>query len=193
MDKPPRGAATHRPDRAHNYSADVASPELRVIMVCLGNICRSPMAEAIVRHHLNAAGLGDRIAVDSAGTSGWHAGGPADARALTMLRRHGYDLSHQSRQFLPEWLDERDVVLTMDHSNYQTVLAMAQPYQRERVRMLRSFDPALAHLDPDGVDAADLEVPDPFYGTLDDYQVVLDMVQAATPGLIDHLRARLAT
>ena len=160
----------------------------RITTVCLGNICRSPMAEAVIRARVDDAGLGMLVRVDSAGTDGWHIGEDADPRALQTLRSAGYDLAHSGRQITTEWFLEPgspDLLLTMDSSNYATVIALApDEAARDRVRMMRSFDPALA-----GLAAGDprLDVPDPWYGDHDGFGEVLAMLEAAADGLVTDL------
>lgn len=160
----------------------------RITTVCLGNICRSPMAEAVIRSRVDEAGLAALVLVDSAGTDGWHIGEDADPRALQTLRAAGYDLSHSGRQITTEWFVEPghpDLLLTMDASNYATVTGLApDDVARERVRMLRSFDPSLS-----GVPVGDtrLDVPDPWYGAHDGFIEVLAMIEAAADGLVADL------
>jgi protein-tyrosine phosphatase len=160
----------------------------RITAVCLGNICRSPMAEAVIRARVDEAGMAESILVDSAGTDGWHIGEDADPRALAILRSAGYDLSHSGRQITTEWFTEPghpDLLLTMDASNYATVTGLApDDVARARVRMLRSFDPALA-----GIVVGDprLDVPDPWFGAHDGFTEVLAMIEAAAGGLIADL------
>ena len=166
----------------------MTSTAYRITTVCLGNICRSPMAEAVLRARIDDAGLSDAVRVDSAGTDGWHIGEDADPRALQTLRAAGYDLAHSGRQITAEWFLERgrpDLLLTMDSSNYTTVLALAPDESaRERVRMMRSFDPALAGLVPGD---PRLDVPDPWYGDHDGFADVLAMLEAAADGLVADL------
>ncbi len=151
----------------------------RITAVCLGNICRSPMAEAVLRARVEQAGL-LHVIVDSAGTGGWHVGGDADPRTLATLRARGYDLDHTARQLRHDWFAERDLIVVMDSANYRDVLDLRAIAQADTpVRMLRSFDPALAHLvEPH----PELDVPDPYYaGGFDE---VLDMIEAASAGLL---------
>ncbi|WP_246609038.1 low molecular weight protein-tyrosine-phosphatase [Nonomuraea rhizosphaerae] len=149
----------------------------RVCLVCMGNICRSPMAETVLRKTLAGHGLGDRVAVDSAGTGGWHAGGPMDSRALRTLADHGYDGSdHRARQFTADWFDRYDLVLAMDRDNLRFLRRMA-PGEVE-VRLFRSFDPDA----PEGA-----EVPDPYYGGPEGFEEVLRLVEAASEGVAKHI------
>ncbi|MFM8529550.1 MAG: low molecular weight protein-tyrosine-phosphatase [Ilumatobacteraceae bacterium] len=157
--------------------------------VCLGNICRSPMAEAIIRSRVDDAGLGDRVVVNSAGTDGWHIGEDADPRALATLRAAGYDLHHSGRQFQSTWHDPEhpdygDLVLAMDAANYAVLLELADGPVEHRVRMMRSFDPALAGI-PDGDPR--LDVPDPWFGDIDGFSDVLHMLESAADGLVTQL------
>jgi protein-tyrosine phosphatase len=160
----------------------------RITTVCLGNICRSPMAEAVIRARVLDAGLANLVLVDSAGTDGWHIGEDADPRALQTLRSAGYDLTHSGRQITAEWFIEPghpNLLLTMDASNYATVTSLAPDARAaQRVRMMRSFDPTLA-----GIPAGDprLDVPDPWYGDHDGFGDVLAMLEAAALGLVAQL------
>ena len=161
----------------------------RITTVCLGNICRSPMAEAVLRARIDDVGLSDLVIVDSAGTSRYHVGENADPRALATLRDAGYDLDHCVRQFGAAWHDPDNpqygnLVLAMDSDNYATVLGLASSPAHDRVRMMRSFDPALVGI-PDGDPR--LDVPDPWYGDMDDFADVLGMLEAAADGLVAHL------
>ena len=163
---------------------------MRVIMVCLGNICRSPMAEAVVR--AKAAEAGVAVEVDSVGTGSWHVGDDADPRTRAVLAESDYPLHHRARTFDESWFIDRDLVLAMDHDNLAELRRLAPtPEDRAKVRLLRSYDPALAQL-PEAM--VDLAVPDPYYGDLDDFREVLTMVEAAADGLlaslVAHLKAR---
>jgi protein-tyrosine phosphatase len=156
-------------------------PPYRVCVVCMGNICRSPMAEAVLVSMLRDRGMAEQVVVDSAGTGEWHVGQPADRRAVETLRRHGYDASgHRARQFEPEWFDERDLVLAADSSNAALLRRLWEPGRRGSLRMLRSYD-------TEAVSVADLDVPDPYYGEGDGFERVLAMIEAACRGLVEEI------
>ncbi|MFG3443013.1 low molecular weight protein-tyrosine-phosphatase [Nonomuraea sp. NPDC047897] len=149
----------------------------RVCLVCMGNICRSPMAEVVLRQVLERHGMGRDVIVESAGTGGWHAGAPMDERALGTLAGRGYDGSaHRARQFTEDWFDRYDLVLAMDRDNLAFLRGMAP--EGVEVRLFRSFD-AAAH---DGA-----EVPDPYYGGQDGFDEVLELVEAASAGVAKHI------
>ena len=157
----------------------------RITVVCLGNICRSPIGEAVLRTRLAAAGLSSRVTVDSAGTGDWHLGHGADPRALAALDAHGYAHDHRARQITPDWLDRVDLLLAMDEANYAALSRMlARSQTGPDLRMLRSYDPELAHLDEPH---PDLDVPDPYYGGPEGFADVLQMIEQAADGLVDGL------
>ncbi len=155
----------------------------RVCLVCLGNICRSPIAAVVLANRVAEARL--PVVVDSAGTGSWHVGEPADHRALAALRRGGYDGdAHRARQFHRSWFAERDLVLALDAANLADLRRLAPDDEaRTRVRLLRSFD----------LEAGDdLVVPDPYWGDDSDFDEVLALVDRAAEGLVDALRVALA-
>lgn len=148
----------------------------RIAFVCLGNICRSPMADVVLSELVDAAGLAARVAVSSCGTGDWHIGHPMDPRAAAALLAGGYDPSaHRAQQFDTSWL-EQDLVLTMDAQNLHDVGGAD-----ERVRMFRSFDPL--------ADEDDLDVPDPYYGGDDGFAEVIAMVERTCRRLLTELEA----
>jgi protein-tyrosine phosphatase len=156
----------------------------RVLFVCLGNICRSPTAEGVVRHLIRERGLEDEIEIDSAGTGGWHVGHAPDERATEAARRRGIALDGSARRFDPAAdFDRFDLILAMDEENRRDLLALAPDEEaRDKVRMFREFDPASRG-------NGDLDVPDPYYGGEQGFEHVLDLVDAAARGLLDDLRA----
>lgn len=154
--------------------------ELHVSFVCTGNICRSPMAEKMFAVHLYREGLADRVRVSSAGTDGWHAGQDADARTNATLRRHGYPTGHVAAKFGNQHRDA-DLLVALDSGHERRLATLGIPSDRRR--LLRSFDPA----------ADALDVPDPYYGDTADFDLVHDQIAAAIPGLLDWVRATLAT
>lgn len=155
----------------------------RLTFVCLGNICRSPMAEAVMRRRLDDAGLARRVVVDSAGTGDWHLGDDADRRAKAALASRGYELAHTARQFQASWFPERDLVVAMDDDNRRDLHRLArQSADRKKIHLLRSFDPA----------ATELDVPDPYYGDARGFVHVLDIIETACDGLLAHLRSGVA-
>jgi protein-tyrosine phosphatase len=154
---------------------------MRILFVCMGNICRSPTAEGVMRRLLEDAGLGERVEVESAGTGGWHVGEPPDERATLAARRRGVTLEGAAQQVTPDDFRRFDLLIALDRSNLRELLALAPDEEAaEKVRLLREFDP--------GADG-DLDVPDPYYGGDRGFETVLDMVEAACRGLIDELRA----
>jgi protein-tyrosine phosphatase len=165
----------------------------RILLVCLGNICRSPMAEVILRDEIDQAGLGGKITVESAGTGDWHVGGPMDGRARAELSRRGYDGSqHVARQITAGWLPDYDLFVVMDQRNLANLRLMAagQPGRAPapdladgRIRLMRSFDPAA---EPEA------EVPDPYHGGPAEYEETFELVQAAARGLTARLAERLS-
>jgi protein-tyrosine phosphatase len=156
---------------------------MRLLFVCLGNICRSPTAEGTMRVLVQQAGLGGQVTLDSAGTGGWHVGDPPDRRAVASARARGIELNGVAREVTRGDFDDFDLVLAMDRSNLRALRRLAPSDEaRAKVRLLREFDPASAG-------AADLDVPDPYYGAAGGFDEVLDLVQAACEGLLDHVRA----
>ena len=160
----------------------------RIGLVCLGNICRSPMAEVVLRAELERAGLSGRAEVDSAGTGDWHLGEPMDRGARAELTRRGYDgAGHRARQFEPSWYGRYDLVLAMDGSNLARLRRMApDAAAADRTALFLSFDPARPG------DGGDLEVPDPYGGGPEEYALVFDLVRPAARGLADQLAELLA-
>ncbi len=158
---------------------------VRVTSVCSGNICRSPIAEVVIRDAVERAGLEHAVLVDSAGVGAWHVGEGADRRSVQVLARHGYDGSaHAVRQITRDWIDADDapdLLLALDSSHLRDLRRLAP---ESDVRLLRSFDPA-------SVRSGELDVPDPYYGSTADFEEVLAQVEAATPGVLAHLRTLL--
>jgi protein-tyrosine phosphatase len=145
---------------------------MRILFVCMGNICRSPTAEGVMRRLIADAGLD--IEVDSAGTGGWHVGEPPDERATLAARRRGVTLEGAARQVRPADFRRFDLLVAMDRSNLRQLLDMAPDDETAaKVRLL----------------VADADVPDPYYGGDRGFETVLDMVEAACRGLLDELRA----
>ena len=154
----------------------------RVCCVCLGNICRSPMAEVVLRAQLAASGLQDRVIVDSAGTGDWHVGDRMNPPARKQLQRRGYDgAAHRARQFDASWLAERDLILAMDRSNLANLRALAEEDGRPDVLpRIRLFGEA------GGLDGA--EVPDPWGGSPADFAEVLTMLETGMARIVSQLR-----
>jgi protein-tyrosine phosphatase len=158
----------------------------RVLFVCMGNICRSPTAEGVMRGLVAEAGLTDRIELDSAGTGGWHVGASPDSRAVAAAARRGIRVSGAARQVRRADFDDFDLLLAADADNARDLRRIAPDDQAAaKVRLLREFDPA--------GDGKDLDVPDPYYGGGDGFGHVLDLVDAACRGLLDDLRGRVGT
>jgi protein-tyrosine phosphatase len=156
------------------------SNRIGVLFVCLGNICRSPLAMGVFREVVEGEGLADRFRVDSAGTTAFHEGSPPDSRTVAVARRRGLTLEHAARQVLAEDLELFDYVLVMDSSNLARVQRLVRNVPDEaEVRMLREFDP-----EADG----DLDVPDPYFGGADGFEDVHDMVDRACRGLLEYIR-----
>jgi protein-tyrosine phosphatase len=152
-----------------------------VALVCLGNICRSPIAHVVLEDRLARAGLDDRVAVASSGTGGWHEGEAMDRRAAAVLRDAGYDPSrHRARTFSTDWYAEHDLLLAMDHANRADMIDQAPTVeQQSQVRMFRAFDPEASEDDD--------EVPDPWYGGSDGFRDVLTMVERTADELVARL------
>jgi protein-tyrosine phosphatase len=159
-----------------------AAPRVRISFVCLGNICRSPTAEAVMRHLVAAAGLQDVILIDSAGTGDWHVGEPRDKRSAAVGQRRGMPLGGRARNFVAADFARFDHVLAMDRQNLENLRNLAPDADaRAKVALLRSFDPAVAAGDDD-------EVPDPYFGGPEGFDHVFDVCLAACTGLLAHLR-----
>jgi protein-tyrosine phosphatase len=155
---------------------------IRLLFVCMGNICRSPTGEGVMRGLLREQGLEDVVAVDSAGTGDWHRGDPPDPRATAAAAARGVALAGAARQVTAADFEDHDLILAADRRNLRDLSAVAPDDARDRIHLLREFDPASAG-------APDLDVPDPYYGGEDGFEHVLDLVEAACRGLLDSLRA----
>jgi protein-tyrosine phosphatase len=154
---------------------------VKVLFVCLGNICRSPTAEGVFRAIVDEAGLGDLVKIDSAGTSGWHIGDPPDERGQRAALTRGYDLSQQrARKVGPRDFETFDYIIGMDSRNVADLSAMAPAGTRDKVSLFLAFAP----------ETGEREIPDPYYGGPDGFDQVLDLVEAASRGLLADIRAR---
>jgi protein-tyrosine phosphatase len=154
---------------------------VKILFVCLGNICRSPTAEGVFRAVAARDAPDLALEIDSAGTAGYHIGEPPDPRTRQAAHRRGYDLSPlRARVVEPRDFEEFDLILAMDRENLNVLHHRAPPHARERVRLFLEFAP----------EAQVFEVPDPYYGGPNGFEEVLDLVEQASQGLLQHLRER---
>ena len=150
-----------------------------ILFVCLGNICRSPLAEGVFRHLARARGLEDRFEIDSAGTSSYHEGEPPDLRSAAVARSRGVELSGRSRRLLPRDFERFDFVITMDAEIQESVeRARGANGSHATVQLLRSYDPEADD---------DSDVPDPYYGGPRGFEHVHDLVERSCTALLDHI------
>jgi protein-tyrosine phosphatase len=153
----------------------------RILFICMGNICRSPTAEGVMRSLVREAGLEHEIEIDSAGVGDWHAGDPPDRRATAAARARGITLEGAARKVTRRDFEEFDLLLAADRANVHDLRAVAPAGTESKIRLLREFD-------PESAGAPDLDVPDPYYGGPHGFETVLDQVEAACRGLLDELR-----
>ena len=152
---------------------------VRVLFVCMGNICRSPLAQGVFENVARREGLEDQIFVDSAGTGNWHVGSPPDERALSAASVRGLDIgSQRARQIRAEDCENFDYILTMDEENYGMVSSLCRG--SAVVRPFLDF----------AADSPEREVPDPYYGGPEGFERVLDLVEEASEGLLEDIRGR---
>lgn len=155
-------------------------PKKRILLVCMGNICRSPTAEGVVRKIIKDNGLGDLVEVDSAGTHGYHAGEAPDPRALAAAAKRGYDLKGlRARKVRRDDFALFDLVLAMDRENLANLLEICPPVYQERVRLFLSY----------ASETRSDEVPDPYFGGPAGFEAVLDMIEDAARGLVESMKS----
>ncbi|PFG34766.1 low molecular weight protein-tyrosine-phosphatase [Sanguibacter antarcticus] len=177
----------------------MTAPLLRIMTVCTGNICRSPMAEIVLRERLDAAGLGEHVVVDSTGVTSEEVGNPIDRRARAVLVAAGYSDAaldaHRARRTDAADLAERDLVLAMTTDHARVLRRLAETSGTDggpaQIRMFRSFDPQAPRV-TEQRDECLLDVEDPWYGGPADFEGCLDQVEAAVDGIVEHVRAHLA-
>ena len=158
------------------------NPRVKVLFVCMGNICRSPMAQGVFRHLVQEAGYTAEIQIDSAGTHGYHIGEPPDERAEETARVRGIDISDlRARRAEPKDFLCFDYILAMDQENYHSLARICPPGMEPKLLLFMDFAPQLKRR----------EVPDPYYGGQRGFDQVLDMVEAAARGLLEHLTRRV--
>jgi protein-tyrosine phosphatase len=156
---------------------------IRVLFVCTGNICRSPTAEGVLRHHVEQAGVGNRILIDSAGTIDYHVGEPPDPRMQAAARRRNYDLSRlRARQVKPGDFARFDYLLAMDQDHVSWLKREAPGDHMHKIQLFLDYAP---HMGP-------REVPDPYYGGTEGFELVLDLIERASVGLLAELQRELA-
>jgi len=152
--------------------------KVKVLFVCLGNICRSPLGAAILKKKVKDNGMDAWVEVDSCGTSNYHIGDNADPRTLANARRNGVAMDHCARQLTEQDLDDFDYIFAMDRSNYNNILRLVNGRKVEhKIRMMREFDPL-----------GNGEVPDPYHGGEEDFQEVFDILNRSTDKFIEHLK-----
>ena len=158
-----------------------AQDPVKVMFVCMGNICRSPSAEALFRYHVETSDFRDLVQVASSGTHSYHVGHPADARSHQTALARGIDMStHRAQHFKKEHFEQFDYILVMDHANYDHVMRMCPHGMQEKVHYFLDYAPQLKVK----------EVPDPYYCGPDGFEHVLDLIEAASAGLLSDIRTR---
>lgn len=151
---------------------------LKILFVCLGNICRSPLAEAIFKHKIREKGLENRVEVHSCGTANYHVGEPPDPRTIKNALKSGVVIDHLGRQLSVQDLEEYDFIIAMDKSNYANILKLENAKDHShKIRLMRSFD----------IHPAGDEVPDPYYGDEAGFQHVFDILSHSTDSFIGYL------
>ena len=155
----------------------MSEKKIKVLFVCLGNICRSPLAEAIFAHKVNQTELSEHLSTDSCGTAAYHIGASPDHRSIAVAQSHGVPIAHSGRQFIASDADEFQYILAMDQSNYRNIIH-ALSYKPEGLRLMRDFDPI----------GKGLDVPDPYYGENDGFDTVYEMLDRSIDELINQIR-----
>ena len=157
-------------------------PPFKLLFVCMGNICRSPAADGVLRRIVTESGLSDRIHIDSAGTGGWHAGSKADHRMRHHAAQRGYALDHIARQVSEDDFDEFDLILVMDRQNLREIRSFnAAGDKMGKVKLFCEF----------AEDREETEVPDPYYGGAQGFEQVLDIVENGCAHLLQHIQKQL--
>ena len=162
-----------------------AKHDVSILFVCLGNICRSPLGEGVLAHRLEEEDLSNRVRVDSAGTGAWHQGEPPDPRSTEVAIRHGITLRGRARRVSAEDFHEFDYILAMDRTNLEDLRHLeSQGEGGALLTLFREFDPQ-----QDG----DLDVPDPYYGGPDGFDLMFDMVDRTCTAFVKHLLSELSS
>jgi protein-tyrosine phosphatase len=152
----------------------------KILFVCLGNICRSPLAEGIFQHICEKRGLKSQYSVDSAGTGDWHIGQPPDKRAIAAAKRQGIILTSRCRQFQSADYQAFDYILAMDRNNYSDLMAHCPPQYQSKIKLMRDYDFA---------DAKNSDVPDPYHGGPEDFDAVFTILDRTCNRLLDDLES----
>jgi len=153
---------------------------MKILFVCLGNICRSPLAEAIFNHKIKMKKLDHFFESDSCGTGNYHIGGPADSRTISIATKNHVAINHVARQLMDNDLIDYDHIIAMDQNNYSTILKMTTTKEnRHKVRLMRDYDPQ-----------GKGDVPDPYYGTEKDFKEVFEILERSIECFIEELKTK---